>query len=620
MKTRNEKQQYIKFITLFVILLMFLSLLQFDKFIGVANKQRPTGQEESIMNSLKTPKTSIRIVINNNCSATETSNLFKGSGTFSDPYIIEDLVIDGGGNGTGITISSKKDYVRVENCTIINCEIGINIHLGCNVTIINNNCSYNEIGISLNNTSLNNTIINNILNFNDFAGIYMEKCYNNTINTNVINYNLYGIWLSDSDNNSIQDNLLKNNEIYGVNFIGGSNNLISNNSMEGCGFTSAHISFLYNKIDSTNLVNNGHLYFYMNRTNLGENELADAGQIYLINCNNSVIKNQDLSYGATSIYLSECNDIKILYNNLSSNYGNGIYARYCNNLTIKANIINDNLNGGIGLNFGKDNLILNNIFENNEFRGGIKAFGFINSTFFNNRFINNTEGMSFNYFCTNNNITDNIFAGSSVRGLTFDLDCELNLIYSNFFRKNSKHCYSGLNNKWNNSEIGNYWDNYTGIDGDGDGIGDIPHIANFDPLIIDYLPIVDNDPPVITIIKPTNNSKYGISPPNFEIIIKDRFLDTMWYTLDGGLNNYTFTENGTINKNAWSVLPYGRNVLRFYAIDKPGHLIYKEITIYKEVANFDLLLVIILSVLIPVTTVLSIGIILLRWRRRKLIR
>ena len=263
-------------------------------------------------------------------------------------------------------------------------------------------------------------------------------------------------------------------------------------------------------------------------------------------------------------------------------------------------------------------MISKNIINNNGFRAGlIFKFYCYNNTIFDNTFKNNYEGIVFQ-LSSNNIINENVFLNNSLSGIYFDAGSEFNLISSNFFRKNAKHCgQAGYNNKWNSSEIGNYWDNYTGVDANGDGIGDTPHIISLSPLIQDYLPIVDNDPPIITIIKPTNNSKFGSSAPDFEINVNERFLDLLWYTLDGGLNNYTFTENGTIDQNAWNELPNGQIILRFYAIDKPGYMVFKEITIRKDVSSLDLL-IIILSVVIPAIGIISVGIILLILRKRKL--
>ena len=42
---------------------------------------------------------------------------------------------------------------------------------------------------------------------------------------------------------------------------------------------------------------------------------------------------------------------------------------------------------------------------------------------------------------------------------------------------------------FNNSYLGNFWNNYTGLDNDGDGIGDIPYQISED--FFDYFPVVD---------------------------------------------------------------------------------------------------------------------------------
>ncbi len=550
---------------------------------------------------LKPSITSERLVITDSWDLASTNEIYTGSGTFSDPYVIKDLIIDGNGTGIGISIGTKKDYYRIENCKIFNCEVGIKLSLACNITLLNNNCSYNEVGLYLDGWTdiphpspeiiaqcycRNNTISNNTIKNNEQEGIYMRNCDNNTIISNFINFNYDGMFITmHSDNNTIQDNNLKKNLRLGIYFYHGSNNIITANSMHSCGFYSDYWAFIANEIDKTNLVNNGHLYFYNDMTNLNEVDFSNAGQIYLENCNQSIISNLDLSDGCISISLKDCNDMKILNNNLSSNCFNGISAENCNNITIDGNFINDNLREGIYLGGGSYNSFLNNLIRNNGFRAGIRSFGFCNNnTFYNNKFKNNFEGLSFGLSCINNIISENLFIENKASGITFEGGCEFNLIFSNFFRKNFKHCAQTLiNNKWNNSEIGNYWDNYTGVDGNGDGIGDTPYNISYSPLIQDFLPIIDNIPPEITIISPVNNSQFDNLAPNLEVNVNERFLDIMFYTVDNGLINITFIENGTIDQAAWNELPNGQVNLRFYAIDKVGYTRYEDVIILKQI-------------------------------------
>ena len=63
----------------------------------------------------------------------------------------------------------------------------------------------------------------------------------------------------------------------------------------------------------------------------------------------------------------------------------------------------------------------------------------------------------------------------------------------NYFINNIRHAFDDAinDNDWNNTEIGNYWDNYTNVDKDDDGIGDEPHVFNGGT---DYLPIWDDGP------------------------------------------------------------------------------------------------------------------------------
>ena len=186
----------------------------------------------------------------------------------------------------------------------------------------------------------------------------------------------------------------------------------------------------------------------------------------------------------------------------------------------------------------------------------------------------------------NNEISDNPFFGALL-----NISSENNLFHENFFLRNGKHAVdNGTNNDWNSTLIGNYWDNYTGSDADNDGIGDTPHDIPGDANSTDYLPIWDERAPIIDIIAPLNNSKIGSTAPEFTVEIYDPYLDTMWYTIDGGINNITFTANGTIDQTSWETLwdslAKGDTItIMFYANDTFGHLGFNFIELKKKVPS-----------------------------------
>jgi len=90
----------------------------------------------------------------------------------------------------------------------------------------------------------------------------------------------------------------------------------------------------------------------------------------------------------------------------------------------------------------------------------------------------------------------------------------------------------------------------------------------FDQVIVNK----DTAAPIINIVSPFVDQPFGIIPPSFIVEINDDILDTMWYTINGGLTNFTFTLNGTVNLINWLALPNGPVTITFYANDTLGHI------------------------------------------------
>lgn len=92
----------------------------------------------------------------------------------------------------------------------------------------------------------------------------------------------------------------------------------------------------------------------------------------------------------------------------------------------------------------------------------------------------------------------------------------------------------------------------------------------------------DTQYPIIIINNPQPNDLFSVTAPNFNIIIKDLTLHTTWYTIDGGLTNITFTDNGTIDQVSWMLLPDGNVNLMFFANDSLGNIFSKSVVILKD--------------------------------------
>ncbi|MFX1379505.1 MAG: nitrous oxide reductase family maturation protein NosD [Promethearchaeota archaeon] len=209
---------------------------------------------------INSPEISGRIHIDNNWSAVKAVGLCSGNGTFNEPYLIENLVINGSGNGSCILIENSNVYFKIANCTIFKAvgpfwfHAGISLNNVSNARITENKCSLNVKGrflkFSDNNTITNNKICNNyekeigigdsnynlisedIVNNKIEIGIWVIKGFNNTISRNTVNNNTHiGIVLDQSANNSISRNAVSNNTNFGISLYLSDDNKVSRNTV-----------------------------------------------------------------------------------------------------------------------------------------------------------------------------------------------------------------------------------------------------------------------------------------------------------------------------------------------------------------------------------------------------
>jgi len=95
----------------------------------------------------------------------------------------------------------------------------------------------------------------------------------------------------------------------------------------------------------------------------------------------------------------------------------------------------------------------------------------------------------------------------------------------------------------------------------------------------------DSTTPIINIVSPNPNQLFGSTSPDFIVEISCINLDTMWYTIDGGLTNITFTFNSTINQASWNLMPDGTITIKFYANNTLGKIDFQEVIVRKDIES-----------------------------------
>ncbi|HME51813.1 MAG TPA: right-handed parallel beta-helix repeat-containing protein [Candidatus Lokiarchaeia archaeon] len=257
---------------------LVISCVSLACLLSIASIQGNGGQKvKSLL--VTTPRISTNhapISINNNAQLAAFPGI-TGSGTAGDPYIIQDLVIDGGGSGSDILIQNTNVFLVIRNCSVINAgtgppDAGILLDSCMNVKVSGNTATNNglygiAIGFSHDNMISGNTVTNNVQGgiyltqisnntisgntalHNGMNGIIVDTCTNNTISGNIVDSNgngnpsnTYsygnGIFLTASDNNTISGNTGSNNKDNGLSmyysdhdFV--TNNVITHNNVDG---------------------------------------------------------------------------------------------------------------------------------------------------------------------------------------------------------------------------------------------------------------------------------------------------------------------------------------------------------------------------------------------------
>jgi len=260
----NAKSKIIILITL-GILFAFSPIITTNLSFIMGNSNNSSDYSDEINLDTKNIKISavsgkIHIYGKNGWANAKTAGICTGNGTYSDPYVIKDLVIDAGGSGSCILIEYSDVYFRIEKCTVSNAK-GAPSRIGAGIRLVD---------VS------NGRLIDNTANNNEDIGIHLYKSNNNIILGNTANNNWGGIHLYKSNNNNISENTANNNEYYGIRLDDSSENIISENLVDNHS-TGIYLMDCYSNTISRNIVKNS------NHTGIFT-YLDTSGNLITLNC------------------------------------------------------------------------------------------------------------------------------------------------------------------------------------------------------------------------------------------------------------------------------------------------------------------------------------------------
>ncbi len=478
------------------------------------------------------------ISIDSNADFNAEHGVIDGNGTEWNPWIIENLDINGTGYGYCIKVGNTTDNFIIRNCLIHKAsgnktwphfrQEGIQLYKVSNARITNNVVEYNTAHEILLWLSSNNCIDSNLVH-NTQYGIYIQSGCNNSIFNNNISYPIphppgVGVFV-ESWYNNVSDNVIIN-EGNGICSGGGANlysgnrfyhnthglyNLISNdNTYQNNYFTGSSSAMEIQQSCRNNIENNT---FYLNSgTAL---RLIGVHQSPGKECSYNKIYNNNIynSWFGISLYGSTFNDLQgnilnegyiwissvtililddFLSNNIpESNFVDGLPVAFIKNQT----------QGGLPLNKGEiiiancSNMVLENYTSVEEIIGLTIAFS-TNLTIRNSTFTS-SRGYGIRLYYTNySTIYNNYFDNAC--GDLFCQEFRCCNIFHNSFLKGVQMSHCG-GNIWDDGypSGGNYWGDYIGVDENHgyyqnitgpDGIGDTKYFL--DICTVDGWPLI----------------------------------------------------------------------------------------------------------------------------------
>jgi parallel beta-helix repeat protein len=323
------------------------------------------------------------------------------------------------------------DYNTISGFTVKGatgyCIVGIGLIGADNCIISDNKVSNNYYGIGLYDSN-DNTLTSNTASNNEEGVLLLSQSNGNTLTDNIASNNGIGIRLSEPSDNTLSSNTANSNTDVGI-FLG------SSNGNKLTGNTASH--------------NNEGIWLGSSSGNTLTSNTADSNNLCgfaLFESSDNTLTSNTASNNEGGIHLYDSSNNALTGNTANSNNECGIsLVQDSNSNTLTDNTANSNNDNGICLTESSGNKLTSNTVSNND--NGIYLYSSSNNKIYINNFISNT----------NNVHPDG----------------------SNDWNSPSKITYTYKGRTYRNY-LGNYWDDYTDVDANNDGIWDNPYSINSD--------------------------------------------------------------------------------------------------------------------------------------------
>ncbi|MFW9915651.1 MAG: right-handed parallel beta-helix repeat-containing protein [Candidatus Thorarchaeota archaeon] len=390
--------------------------------------------------------------------------------------------------------------------------------------------AYDRVGLWANGS---NVQIANCMIYDNFYGLSLYHVENARISNNSFDdCGFYGIKLESSHSNALTNNAITNTFEYGIALQSSNYNTLTGNSLDN------------SRWDGILIQSSSHNAIFNNRVTDGGDGISVEDSLYT-----SIYNNQIDNHSYSGIILRNAFHNLIKNNTVTQSLGvwSAIHVTKSINSTIVQNTI-DNCSKGISVFKSETSTLVANTVWNTS--SGLRIVDSPSSLITNNSVIDRETSVQgagiVLYNSSNSQLTANLVK-NHVYGIKLENSASNCALWGNILQENAINAVDNNGvNLWDNGTHGNWWDDYTGIDSNKDGIGDIPYSIYGGTGVQDRYPLMeplgsDNYPPKIGPLAKINFDKEGTG------------FTITWNVYDRHPANYTIYRNGTeVKSGNWN--------------------------------------------------------------------